>query len=161
MTEKELFMIEKMKYMQEKLDKSILTEHKCEYSLEKSRLALIDEIGETNHENKGSWCWWKYTQKPVDRIKLLEELADAWHFALSIDNHENGMLMNDRVYKFEVKKHSRFSLSALMAFVVLKVENIIPLMICMSNKLGYSIEEVYNAYVEKNKVNFERLENGY
>lgn len=157
MTEQEYKMIRVMKNMQDILDQAILTEHKVTFNLEKSKRALLDELGETNHEDKANWCWWKYTQKPVDNLKLLEELADAWHFALSIDNNENnGVILN-----CDIKKYEGLKLSTLFAYAVIKVDTIIPVMINITHKLGFSIEDVYNAYKEKNKVNFERLENGY
>lgn len=154
-------MIEEMKMMQSRLDESILKEHQCEYDLEKTRLALIDELGETNHENKGNWCWWKYTQKPVNRDALLEELADAWHFALSIDNHENGDLMPISSFDFEITKYDMFHTSVIMAWAIKKVESVLPLMTILTKRLGFEIEDVYAAYIKKNEVNFERLASGY
>lgn len=154
-------MIARMKEMQAKLDDAILKEHKFEYSLENSRLALIDELGETNHENKGNWCWWKYTQKPVDRDALLEELADAWHFALSIDNHENNGLMPDTLFRGTINKYENFSTSIVMSWTISKITNILPLMAVLTQKLGFRIEDVYAAYMEKNKENYGRLASGY
>ena len=34
-------------------------------------------------------------------------------------------------------------------------------LVALTRKLGFTIEEVYNAYIDKNKVNFERIANGY
>ena len=160
MNKKEYGMIAQMKVMQAKLDEAILKEHKCEYSLENTRLALIDELGETNHENKGNWCWWKYTQKPVDREMLLEELADAWHFALSIDNHENN-LMPDAIFRKAINDNETFTTSYVMSLIVSRITYILPLMVVLTKKLGFRIEDVYAAYMEKNEENYERLASGY
>lgn len=148
--------------MQSKLDESILQKHDCSFDLEKSKLALIDELGEMNHENKGNWCWWKSTQAPVDRNKLLEELVDAWHFAMSIYNHvRKGSDIRADVQSFEVVKYESFDLSTLIAWAITKDVVLIPIMIAISNKLGFTIEDVYQAYIEKNKVNYQRLKQGY
>lgn len=143
---------------QHKLDIAIYSEHDCEYNLEKTRLALIDEFGEMNHENKASWCWWKYTQAPVDRKKLLEELVDAWHFAMSIENHENKQTIWCQA---DIQKYMSMHLSILICWAVLKVENIMPIMYCITKKLGFTFDDVYRVYFKKNEENFRRLESGY
>ena len=75
----EIEMILKMAEMQKKLDEALLEKGKAlgkikQYETDRVAFALIDEIGELVHELKGDWCWWKATQKPVDRNKVLEEL---------------------------------------------------------------------------------------
>ena len=89
--------------MQRVLDENIYTTHNVEYDEEKTYLALIDEIGELNHELKAEWCWWKKTVKPVDREKVLEELVDVWHFALSIfyQNHCGVGISKQTIQYFE------------------------------------------------------------
>ena len=85
-------MIEKLKEMlemQRVLDANIYETHGVEYDEEKTYMALFDELGELNHELKPTWCWWKKTVKPLDREKVLEELVDVWHFALSIFYHKD------------------------------------------------------------------------
>lgn len=157
MTENEILMIKEMKEMQAMLDADIHAKHNSTYDLENTKRALIDEIGETNHEAKDLWCWWKFSQAPVNKANLLEELADTWHFALSIDNHENEGIILD----CDVAKYNKFTMATLMAYAVIKVETIIPVMINITNKLGFSISDVYQAYKKKNIVNYERLKKGY
>lgn len=153
----------KMKVMQNVLDEAILKEHQCEFDKNKCKLALFDELGEMNHENKASWCWWKYTQKPVDREKLLEELVDAWHFALSLDNHTKKRIARD----FDPVMYEHFehlacnSLADLMAMTVYMDFDYVELMLLITEKLGFTIDDIYECYQKKNKVNFERLKNGY
>lgn len=160
MNEKQIEMIKTMKQMQFKLDESIHEEHGTKYDLEKTKRALIDELGETNHETKANWCWWKYTQEPVDIQKLLEELADAWHFALSIDNHENHVF-DVKIRNWDIKKYSCFNISTIIAWAIIKEDTILPIMIALTEKLGFTIDDVYHAYIKKNQVNYERLQNGY
>ena len=160
MNEKQIEMIKTMKRMQFKLDDSIHEEHGTKYSFENTKRALIDELGEMNHESKADWCWWKYTQAPVDVQKLLEELADAWHFALSIDNHEN-CLVDLKIKDADIMKYQRYDISTLIAWAITKENMILAIMIALTEKLGFSIDGIYNAYIKKNQVNYERLHNGY
>ena len=152
-----------MKKMQNVLDEAILKEHKCEFDKNKCKLALFDELGEMNHENKASWCWWKYTQKPVDKVRLLEELVDAWHFALSLDNHTRyGISREFNILMYEhFENISMDSFANLMAITVYVDYDYVELMILVSEKLGFTIDEIYECYHQKNQINFERLQNGY
>lgn len=127
----------------------------------KSYLALIDEIGELTHELKGDWCWWKKTQAPVDREKVLEELVDVWHFVLSIENHSIYDKCNSQIMNYDFKR-----LVKDVDYVEIAgdlVNSKIPLfyVMCLTYKLGFDFEDVYEAYKKKNAVNFERLRNGY
>ena len=89
--------------MQRVLDENIYTTHNVKYDEEKTYLALIDEIGELNHELKAEWCWWKKNQAPVNKEKVLEELVDVWHFALSIfyQNHCGVGISKQTIQYFE------------------------------------------------------------
>lgn len=65
--------------MQEALDNSFLQYMgNDKLDVEKVRMALFDELGEVNHEMKAKRCYWKKSQKPVDRDKLKEEISDVW-----------------------------------------------------------------------------------
>lgn len=90
MTIKEIELIKEMLKMQKKLDEAIMEEYGLEeLDEEKLNLAILDEIGELTHELKANWCWWKKTQAPVDKEKVLGELVDVWHFVLSWQNNFN------------------------------------------------------------------------
>lgn len=152
-------MIREMLEMQDKLDEEILKVHNCAFDLEKSKLALIDELGEMNHENKASWCWWKFTQAPVDREKLLEELVDVWHFALSINNHTNGVgCINDNIL---VYSRSDSKISHMIASMIEHEVSVLAWLYDLTLNLGFSIDDIYKGYINKNKVNYERLKKGY
>lgn len=158
-------MIDEMIKLQRAYDNAVYKEFDCEYDEEKCTLALLDEIGEFNHELKANWCWWKKTQKPVDREKAIEELADVWHFALSLTYH----LFDELVKKnktehyefFDVQGEQSVELSLLYFGLqnnkYYRLENLH----AIGLKIGFSLEEVYEAYKKKNKTNWERLENGY
>ena len=70
--------------MQKDLNENILKEFgEDSMTEEKLELAIIDELGELTHECKGVWCWWKKTQPPVNRQRVLEELVDVYHFVMT------------------------------------------------------------------------------
>ena len=52
------------------------------------KVAYLDEVGELIHELKPLWCYWKKDNKPVDKRRVLEELSDCLHFALSYENNK-------------------------------------------------------------------------
>lgn len=83
MKDSELRMIETMLKKQDELNSAIMKEFGLTtISKEQIDMATLDEIGEFTHELKGDWCWWNKSQEQVDRSKVLEELADVFHFVL-------------------------------------------------------------------------------
>ena len=56
----------------------------------KIRVAYIDEVGEFVHELKSKWCYWKNNFRELNKRKILEELSDCVHFALSFHNNKTG-----------------------------------------------------------------------
>lgn len=171
MTGNNVELIRKMLKMQAKLDKTIMDEYGLtEIDEEKLNMAILDEIGELNHELKANWCWWKKTQAPVDEEKVLGELVDIWHFVLSWQNHfkdgEEGMINaravvrnSKRILNLIKTKEYRLSeeLSDLVAWELCKVERLI----AITEYLGFNVEQVYKAYCDKNKVNYQRLKEWY
>lgn len=171
MTSKEYELIKEMLQMQAKLDKSIMSAYGLtEINEENLRMAILDEVGELTHELKGDWCWWKKTQAPVDDKKVLGELIDVWHFVLSYQNHfnggENGILNalmfirnSDNIFKLLMTNEYKLSetLTDLATWNIHKMERLI----AISEYLGFTIEQVYEAYCDKNKINYQRLKEGY
>lgn len=151
--------INKMLEMQKALDKAIYTEHNTQFDEQKCKMAIIDEIGELTHELKGDWCWWKKTQAPVDRTKVLGELVDIWHFVLSYHYQKYDDREYDKNFQAWIEEnigHDYIKLSTHLASMPILEE-----LIVLTECLGFTIDDVYNAYIEKNKVNYERLESGY
>ena len=162
-------LIKEIAKMQEKLDAALLEKGKAlglikEFDRERCTFALIDELGELTHELKGSWCWWKATQKPVERAKVLEELADAWHFGLSLDN--NNPIDMELRYHHEwiqmpscnmhvIKKINSTIKAAIVGYLV------VPELYKLTYALEFTMEDVYQGYIKKNKENYERIANGY
>ena len=171
MTSKEHELIKEMLQMQAKLDEAIMKEYGLnEINEENLRMAILDEVGELTHELKGNWCWWKKTQAPVDDKKVLGELVDVWHFVLSYQNHFNGgenVILNDLIFEktsdnilnllmtYEYKLSG--TLTDLATLNIYKMERLI----AITEYLGFTIEQVYEDYCDKNKVNYQRLKEGY
>lgn len=171
MTSKDIDLIKEMLKMQAKLDKKIMKEYGLtEIDETKLSFAILDEVGELTHELKGNWCWWKKTQPKVDKSKVLGELVDVWHFVLSYQNHfnggENGILNalmfirnSDNIFKLLMTNEYKLSetLTDLATWNIHKMERLI----AISEYLGFTIEQVYEAYCGKNKINYQRLKEGY
>lgn len=171
MTSKEYDLIKEMLDMQEKLDEAIMKEYGLtEIDEENLRMAILDEVGELTHELKANWCWWKKTQAPVDKQKVLGELVDIWHFVLSYQNHFNfgeearlsylneEELSNGMLKRLRTKKSN---LSKVLTRLVIFESSIIPVLIAITEYIGFTVQQVYEAYCDKNKVNYQRLESGY
>ena len=171
MTSKEYELIKEMLHMQAKLDKAIMEEYGLkELNEENLRMAILDEVGELTHELKGNWCWWKKTQPPVDMGKVLGELVDIWHFVLSYQNHFNfgeearlsylneEELSSGTLKRLRTKKNN---LPKVLTRLVIFESSIIPMLIAVTEYLGFTIEKVYEAYCDKNKINYQRLKEGY
>lgn len=171
MTIKDIVLIKKMLKMQAKLDKAIMDEYGLDkIDEDKLSFAILDEVGELTHELKGKWCWWKKTQPQVDEEKALGELVDIWHFVLSWQNNfndgEEGLLADEQLMekvdnsRWAIEEHGKgivIKLADLSYFSLRKVEPLI----AITEYLGFTIEQVYEAYCGKNKINYQRLESGY
>lgn len=165
MTIKDIALIIKMLKMQSKLDKAIMDEYGLdEIDEDKLSLAILDEVGELTHELKGKWCWWKKTQAQVDNSKVLCELVDVWHFVLSYTDSISDVRFThiDWMVGKGINTFEQEGLACLLANIVnAEYENKLFYLIAVSLCLGFTIEDVYKAYCEKNKINYQRLKEGY
>ena len=172
MTSKDLDLIKEMLQMQAKLDESIMKEYGLtEIEEAKLNMAILDEVGELTHELKGNWCWWKKTQPKVDRKKVLGELVDVWHFVLSYTNNFNdGESMFDtetdefdRGYKYYLSKthFNKNALTNLFSELIDSWLEKLVILVVITEYLGFTIEDVHKAYCDKNKINYQRLKEGY
>lgn len=155
-------MILEMLNMQRALDSAIYDGHCVFYDESKCRLALVDEIGEFNHEAKSQWCWWKKTQKPCDEDKLLEEFVDIVHFALSITYHKYDGIGVEYRYKInEMNYYHNHPLYKMYSDIIVDDIFLLEKLFCIGEKFGYDVKTVYDAYKKKNEVNYKRLANNY
>lgn len=148
--------------MQEALDNSFLQYMGNDnLDVEKVRMALFDELGEVNHEMKAEWCYWKKSQKPVDRDKLKEEISDVWNFALSLHRLINGITFSE----FELKRSKIWNNNVNWDVIIIGMApgdpDILYDCIALTEKLGFTFDEIYEGYIEKNKENYARIKRGY
>lgn len=155
--------------MQEKLDNKVIEVHKLEdkpsEELQEERLlALMVEIGELSNEIECFKYWKK--NKRSNKEKQLEELADCLHFTLSLMN------MNGAKYKdMELSEvRADFIQGESLTLKILSINNALfeedyGVVFCgliqLGRDLGFTTEEIEQAYVKKNKENYNRLENNY
>ena len=67
-------MIRDMLCRQKKYDAEVFKKHNVtSVSRQQLESALFDELGELMHAQKGDWCWWKFTQEPVDEFKAIQK----------------------------------------------------------------------------------------
>ena len=171
MKNKEFELIKEMLQMQAKLDESIMSAHGLtEIDEESLRMAILDEVGELTHELKGDWCWWKRTQAPVDNDKVLGELVDIWHFVLNYQNRFNGGekgILNASMFEINSSNilnllmTNEYKLSETLTDLSTWNSHKMERLVAISEYLGFTIEQVYKAYCDKNKVNYQRLKEGY
>lgn len=164
-------MIKDMLDRQKKYDAAVLKKHNVSYvSRVQLESALFDELGELMHAQKSDWCWWKKTQAPVDDNKVLGELVDIWHFVLSWQNNfnggEEGLLTDEQL--MEKVDDNRWSIEEYGKGIVIKLADLsysplwkVEPLIAITEYLGFTIERVYEAYCGKNKINYQRLKEGY
>jgi dimeric dUTPase (all-alpha-NTP-PPase superfamily) len=160
--------IEKLLHMQKKLDQHIESEHGLENEdlVDKKILALLVETGELANETRSFKFWSK--KAPSAKDVILEEYVDGIHFILSlglemglkeIDLEENHTPSGDLNEQF---------LKVYKAIIDLREERSVRHFFTLFNQylslgeiLGFSSGDVFDAYVEKNNVNYERQKEGY
>ena len=112
-----------------------------------------------------------YTFEQAHRLTLIEECSDALHFILSLANQVD-FEINGIGTHFEISEDTD-SLEKNFLFLNYMIgpaefkhfhsdlEMIIDVFFIYINQLGISEQELEQAYYDKNKINYERLENGY
>ena len=109
------------------------------------------------------------TIEQAHRLTLIEECSDALHFILSLANQRNveikGMefLLKDGYFS---KEDEYRNLQALINYYKITdnyqwIRAVIESFCCYTSNLGVEFKELEQAYYDKNKINYERLENGY
>lgn len=157
------YYIKNMLDMQRRLDDKVEAVHNCTIGIKNLEMALLDEIGELTHELKYTWCWCKKTQAPVDKESVLEELIDVLHFALSYEN-QYGLSTHvtyEEQIQFEKKHISVYGLASVLADLIERGDGLVERTIAIGESLSFTIEEMFEEYKKKNKVNYQRLESGY
>lgn len=160
--------IEKLMTMQAGLDQHIETKHglEAENLVERKILALLVELGELANETRCFKFW--SVKGPSEREIILAEYVDGIHFILS--------LANDHGYKLSIPEEIPVEQRDItQQFIVLyqgigkfrdelmfeTFQNMFYEYLQLGKMLGFSGEDIEQAYVTKNEVNYERQKQGY
>jgi dimeric dUTPase (all-alpha-NTP-PPase superfamily) len=160
--------LKEMFTMQKALNEAILKEFgQDSMTEEKLQLAIIDELGELTHELKGDWCWWKKTQKPVDRKRVLEELVDVYHFVMIWEMFKRVEYKIEyilKAYAIEILMFGTNVENETLDYIICRMEldkHKLDWLLKLTEQLGFSFDEVYQEYINKNRENYDRLARGY
>lgn len=134
-----------------------------ENRLRKKILATLTEVSECANEFPEVFKFW--SNKKNDYKNGLVELVDILHFLLSIGNEPGKGI----VHVESLKKSSDIADCMIdMCFQISCIEfvedaytNALSRYFELTELLGFSWQEVEKAYLEKNKINYQRQENGY
>lgn len=161
--------LQKLFTMQHELDQYIATEHglQGEDLIEKKILALLVEVGELANETRCFKFWSK--QAASERAKILEEYVDGVHFILSI-GLELGYSDQDLSLDF-TEKHEDVVQGFLTVYnqinalqqtkSVAQFEKLLGSFFALGQSLGFTLNDVHQAYIQKNEINYQRQQAGY
>jgi dimeric dUTPase (all-alpha-NTP-PPase superfamily) len=154
--------------MQRELDSYIEKEHGLEEAdlFNEKVLALLVEVGELANETR---CFKFWSKKPSSEKKvILEEFVDGVHFILSLG-------INIGIKHFELREASYHEEDVTKQFIeifnsihdlkvkrsVTEYDQLVHQYFYLGELLGFSHEDVVQAYKEKNEVNYKRQQEGY
>lgn len=131
---------------------------------EKQILALIVEISELANEIQQFKYWKKNIT--IDEGKIIEEYADGIHFYLSFGLELNMLnIIEPIIFSEDMTIQFLEIFSSISVFSKNKtLDNFnysFGLFIGLGKLLKYNDEEIEAAYLNKNKINFERIKNKY
>lgn len=159
--------LQKLFQMQNTLDKRIQAEHNlCGIPLlQKKILSLQVELGELANETRCFKFW--STKDPSSKDVILEEYVDCLHFILSIGLEKNfeNIMLNSKNITSELSEQFLNLYVNISDFIICSsidnYFNIFQNFLCLGKSLGFSNEDIQNAYLYKNNINHERQDNGY
>jgi dimeric dUTPase (all-alpha-NTP-PPase superfamily) len=160
--------IQKLLEMQSQLDNYIEKEHGLEEEnlFGKKILALLVEIGELANETR---CFKFWSKKPASSKEvILEEFVDGVHFILSLgleigvkqlELKETNYTIEDVTEQFmEVYRAANEFMTERS---VTHFTNLLRHYFYLGELLGFSHDDVLQAYIQKNEVNYQRQKEGY
>ncbi|KIL43794.1 dUTP diphosphatase [Jeotgalibacillus soli] len=158
---------ETLYFMQEKLDRFIEKEKnvKGESLFSRKIMALLVELGELANETR---CFKFWSGKgPSANEVILEEYVDGIHFILSLGLERELKYIPQSSINPEADLTEQF----LQTYGLIhnfaqhptkdNYEKLWDAYLAIGKSLGFSGEDIMNAYIEKNKVNVQRQEQGY
>jgi len=159
--------LHKLFQMQNTLDNRIKSEHHLEGVplLNKKTLSLQVELGELANETRCFKFW--STKNPSSNDVILEEYVDCLHFILSLGLEKNfqDITLNVKDVTCELSDQFLNLYINISDFAICSsIDNYLNVFhnfLSLGQNLGFSEENIENAYLYKNKINHERQDNGY
>lgn len=141
---------------------------------EKLILALLVELGECANEWRG-FKFWSKNQEPrtkvqdphaypiVNKNPLLEEYVDGLHFVLElgIELNQQPSKVQSFCYENVLKQFNGLYWAVNILETKDEFDWVLRKYLGLGEMLGFTWEEIEQAYYEKNKVNHQRQEEGY
>jgi dimeric dUTPase (all-alpha-NTP-PPase superfamily) len=125
-------------------------------------MAILAELGEFAQSRKGEWCWWKRNGQGFsseDRERQLDELADIMCFLLVGYLMENDKGEPSRSNPWEslsgISTHEYVN-AIFFAIMMGAFDRAFGALMLWATHLGYSREEIEQAYLKKVEVNKSR-----
>jgi len=160
--------LQKLFQMQKELDQRIESKHQLENErlIERKILALLVEIGELANETR---CFKFWSIKPPSKDEIiLEEYVDGLHFLLSIGLELHMSDLNEMKPKKSNENLTDQFLTIFHEASLLKkkfsIDTYLHLFqhyLNLGLSLGFTMDEIYEAYISKNEINHERQNQGY
>ena len=159
--------LQKLFKMQEELDRFIQANQGInEDVFRKKGLALMIELAELANETR---CFKFWSQKgPSERNVILEEYVDSIHFLLSLGIEKNLNMLEewpDRVSESDLTElfigTQREILDFLEDYSMTNYQDLWSWYGGIAEELGFSYEDIFDAYLAKNQTNYERQNQGY
>lgn len=174
--------IAKLFLLQKELDEHIEKEHpreEGESRLSYKVLALLVELGELANEVR-FFKFWSTDRRPRTKAvrvpammeedkeyynPVLEEYADGWHFILSL-----GLELGVKEVEISSSKSDNLEDQFISLFNVIsilavgfhhKYNDVISAYMGLGEMLGFTVEEIEEAYLAKNEINHQRQEAKY
>lgn len=153
--------------MQKELDEKIKITHNLKYKnlIGKKILSLQVEVGELANETR---CFKYWSAKPPSpKMVILEEYVDCLHFILSIGLDYNYDDISVKMNYIKVKLTEQFInlfIDVTDYIVCSSKDHYITLFedfLILGYNLGFSEEDIEEAYLKKNQINHTRQKTGY
>ena len=113
----------------------------------------------------------QYADWEAHRLTLIEECSDALHFILSLANQIEYEIDESLIKSFRYPRHPLDTLYMALQNKIINLatgydklgslKSLLSFYTSYAVELGITTQELEQAYYDKNKINYERLENGY
>lgn len=160
--------IQRLLQVQKKLNDRILKEHDLvgEDLFHEQQLAFLVELAELANETR---CFKYWSIKPSsERAVILEEYVDGLHFILTIGltlGFTDWQVEKTYPYKESMTEQFLHVMECMHELSAKKTKesylNVVATFFGLGHQLGFTYEEIEKSYLEKNKINHKRQDEGY